>query len=312
MQRIGNILEQLERNNPHAVNLQQTWQDILNYPPIHDFIQAHQAELSQEMIENSRSKLNEFKREHEAKERGEEGQNPGFTPELILNGNYIDVTYVPTETYYRWKAEQVRHNLLDNRMMSRDVRQATLRDFYVNTPQRQYLLKQSMDFLHAYEKEPYATQALYIHGSFGVGKTYLLGALANYLVDRLEKHVTMIHYPTFTSQIKNAIQSGTVQQTIDEIRKVDVLMIDDIGAEANTAWVRDEVLNNILEYRMKESLATFFTSNFSMEILETHLAKTKDSIDTGKAMRIMERIRYLAREVEFNGENLRQAKRQGN
>ena len=53
----------------------------------------------------------------------------------------------------------------------------------------------------------------------------------------------------------------------------EVLILDDIGAEQSTPWVRDEILQVILQYRMQEDLPTFFTSNFDFEDLEKHFAK---------------------------------------
>lgn len=62
---------------------------------------------------------------------------------------------------------------------------------------------------------------------------------------------------------------------MDEIKLSEVLILDDIGAEQSTAWVRDEILQVILQYRMQENLPTFFTSNFNFEDLEKHFAKGK-------------------------------------
>lgn len=39
-------------------------------------------------------------------------------------------------------------------------------------------------------------------------------------------------------------------------------MIDDIGADSMSSWVRDEVLGVILEYRMQQQLPTFFYLEF--------------------------------------------------
>lgn len=83
-------------------------------------------------------------------------------------------------------------------------------------------------------------------------------------------------------------------------------MIDDIGADALSAWVRDEVLGIILQYRMQEQLATFFSSNFTMNELEKHLTTSqRGDEEPVKAGRIMQRVRYLAREVEVSGQNRR-------
>ena len=79
----------------------------------------------------------------------------------------------------------------------------------------------------------------------------------------------------------------------EEIMTCDVLLIDDIGAENNSPWSRDEVLGTILQYRMDSDLTTFFTSNFTINELETELSETNKGTDLIKARRIIERIKYL-------------------
>ena len=93
---------------------------------------------------------------------------------------------------------------------------------------------------------------------------------------------------------------------VDELKLSEVLILDDIGAEQSTAWVRDEILQVILQYRRQENLPTFFTSNFNFEELEQHFAKGKHGNDeTWEARRVMERIRYLAEETRLEGVNRR-------
>lgn len=83
-------------------------------------------------------------------------------------------------------------------------------------------------------------------------------------------------------------------------------MLDDIGAEAMTAWTRDEVLGAILQFRMQEELPTFFSSNYNMKQLEAHLTFTQNGMEEQlKARRIMERIRFLSKEVPLEGKNRR-------
>lgn len=278
---------------------------VLNYKGVQEFVDHHQEQISQEMIENSLSKLDEYVREDELFHKGELGQNPGFRPQLFINSNYIDLTYIPTKEYYAHQNRRQQRQLLDNRMMSEDVRNAQLKEFFLNTPQRQQLMAVVLDFIEEYKQAPHRVKGLYISGPFGVGKTYLLGALANHMVKN-NHSVSMIHYPTFISEIKSKIASNGVMAIIEHVRSVDILIVDDIGAEANTVWVRDEVLTPILEYRMKEELPTFFSSNFNMREIEYHLGHTRDGGDESiKAKRIMERIKYLAKEVTLEGENLR-------
>lgn len=67
----------------------------------------------------------------------------------------------------------------------------------------------------------------------------------------------------------------------------------------------DDILGVILEYRMQEELSTFLSSNFSMEQLEDkHLINTLRGYDEPlKTQRLMQRIRFLAREIETIGVN---------
>ena len=83
--------------------------------------------------------------------------------------------------------------------------------------------------------------------------------------------------------VKNAIGDGNVKNLVDEIKQAEVLILDDIGAEQSTPWVRDEVLQVILQYRMQEDLPTFFTSNFNFEDLENILQKARtETMKLGK------------------------------
>ena len=278
---------------------------------IQQFLEQHQAMLTAELIRNSLSKLNEFRLERQALARGEQGSNPGFYPALFLNQGYIDVTYVPTAEYQQREQQQKLARLLDNRMMSADVRQAQLNQYELNTVQRQALMFEVTEFLARYQQSPQQAQGLYITGPYGVGKTYLLGALANYLVTQLQVSVSLIHYPTLAVEMREAISKGTTQTLLNELKQVDVLMLDDIGAENDpSGWVRDDVLAILLEYRMKENLPTFFTSNFNLNELEVILADSNSGSQVVRAKRIMERVRYLAKEMNLAGENRRRLQRQ--
>ena len=66
-----------------------------------------------------------------------------------------------------------------------------------------------------------------------------------------------------------------MKQKLQRIREANILMIDDIGAEEVTPWVRDEVIGPLLHYRMVQELPTFFSSNLNFEELEHHLSITR-------------------------------------
>ncbi|MPN15987.1 Primosomal protein DnaI [bioreactor metagenome] len=106
--------------------------------------------------------------------------------------------------------------------------------------------------------------------------------------------------------MKQAIGKDQVSDKLDAVKRSPILMMDDIGADAMSSWIRDEVFGVILQYRMQEQLPTFFSSNFTMDELEKHLSVTQRGDEEPlKAKRIMERIRYLTKEIEMTGKNRR-------
>lgn len=306
MESMQPIVDKLIEKHNLDKNYREIYQKIITYPKIKDFLSKHQDKISKEILENSLSKLNEFMREDMAIQAGRSGSNPGYAPELYFQKDYIDVRYLPTKEYLETQKVKKQRAKLDNRMMSRDVRDATLEKYDINTSSRALAMQAVVEFIQQYKNNPNQAQGLFLHGSFGIGKTYLLGALANDLVSTYNVSVTILHYPTFINQLKSTFADNTTNEQIDFARQTDILIIDDIGAESNSGWARDDVLAPILEYRMKESLPTFFTSNFNLDQLLTHLENTKASTDKLKARRIMERIRYLTKEIKLEGPNRRQ------
>ena len=146
------------------------------------------------------------------------------------------------------------------------------------------------------------SKGLFLTGNFGCGKTYVVAAAFNELAKKGKK-VACLYYPEFLRSLKERF-SDDYREVFDKVKKCDLLLIDDIGAETVTSWNRDEVLGTILQYRMQESLPTFFTSNLSLKELEVHLAGN-DSEGKIKARRIIERIKYLTDNITMIAENRR-------
>ena len=76
---------------------------------------------------------------------------------------------------------------------------------------------------------------------------------------------------------------GSYETKLQRIREANILMIDDIGAEEVTPWVRDEVIGPLLHYRMVQELPTFFSSNLNFEELEHHLSITREGAEETKS-----------------------------
>ena len=115
----------------------------------------------------------------------------------------------------------------------------------------------------------------------------------------------IIFWPEYLVNLKSSFGQSDYQEKIDKIKKVPLLLVDDIGAETTTSWSRDEVLCPIMQYRMQEGLPTFFTSNLDIDLLEQHLATSKNGIEEVKAKRVIERIIALTEKEDLISKNYR-------
>ena len=194
-------------------------------------------------------------------------------------------------------------NLFD---MPKNLKDATIKNIFTDDKARTDAIKYILKFLENYKEKE--VKGLYLHGNFGTGKTYLIASLFNELAKRGEK-CAIIYFPEFLRTLKASFSKNDDEVTYSDkyeyIKNIPYLLIDDIGAENVTAWGRDEILGTLLQHRMNENLATFFTSNLNIEELENNLAVTKDNSDKVKARRIIERIKFLTEDIEIIGQNRR-------
>ncbi|MFB9770647.1 primosomal protein DnaI [Lactiplantibacillus modestisalitolerans] len=291
-------------------NLNQRYQklmaDVYHDPDVRQFLAAHQDELSADALERSAAKLYEFCDEKRKVARHEPTQAPGYQPELVMSNHLIDIAYQPTPQLREEQANRELQQRVRSISMPKNIQNATLAG-YERDDNRAAALMSALDFIDAYTQAPKRFhRGLYLYGSFGVGKTYLLGAMANALAAK-GFQTTLIHFPSFAVEMKRAISNNTSADKVDAIKRAPILMIDDIGADSSSTWIRDDVLGVILEYRMQEELPTCFSSNFSMqELQDGYLTISKQGDEEPvKAQRIMQRVRFLATEIEMVGRNRR-------
>ena len=298
MESVGDVL----KGHPSRFQYQDLVQQIVKDPDVAAFIQKES--LSQEELDRSISKFNQYITERDKFLRGDTDYIArGYKPILVMNHGYADVSYEETPELIAAEKEAAIKKRLNLINLPSSLKNVSFLDVYRDDVARLTVLNRMIKFVNDY---PDNRKGLYLFGDFGVGKSFMVAALAHDLSEKRGVSSTLLHYPSFVIDVKNAIGDGNVKNLVDEIKQAEVLIFDDIGAEQSTPWVRDEVLQVILQYRMQEDLPTFFTSNFNFEDLEKHFAKGKNGNDeTWEARRVMERIRYLAEETRLEGENRR-------
>ena len=298
MESVGDVLER----QPSRFHYQDLVQKIMKDPDVAAFIQ--QESLTPEELNRSISKFNQYITERDKFLRGDTDYiAKGYKPILVMNHGYADVSYEETPELIAAEKEAAIKNRLKLINLPASLKKVSFADVDADDEKRFTVFQRLVEFSEAY---PHVRKGLYLYGDFGVGKSFMVAALAHDLSEKRGVSSTLLHYPSFVIDVKNAIGDGNVKTLVDEIKLSEVLILDDIGAEQSTAWVRDEILQVILQYRMQENLSTFFTSNFNFKELEQHFAKGKHGNDeTWEARRVMERIRYLAEETRLEGVNRR-------
>ena len=298
MESVGDVL----KRQPSRFHYQDLVQNIMKDPDVAAFIQ--QESLTPEELNRSISKFNQYITERDKFLRGDTDYiAKGYKPILVMNHGYADVSYEETPELIAAEKEAAIKNRLKLINLPASLKQASLAQVDLDDLGRLPVFEKLLAFVEQY---PTIRKGLYLYGDFGVGKSFMVAALAHDLSEKRGVSSTLLHYPSFVIDVKNAISDGNVKTLVDEIKLSEVLILDDIGAEQSTAWIRDEILQVILQYRMQENLPTFFTSNFDFEDLEKHFAKGKQGNDEiWEARRVMERIRYLTEETRLEGVNRR-------
>lgn len=165
------------------------------------------------------------------------------------------------------------------------------------------------------KKEP--IKGLYLYGSFGIGKTHSMQELLNKTETiRIfgsdeekqiykERQGEIIVWPEHISKLKKNMDKDKTQEYQFDNKKMynqKILIIDDIGGETPSDWELRDILFPLLNYRINNKMATFFTSNFSIQELERYYLKKCNKEAVG---RVIDRIYGLTHEYHMNGKNWR-------
>jgi len=217
-----------------------------------------------------------------------------FYPEKY--GNEIIFNYVPCK-YQKELAKKEKNKMT----REKELENASFKEIDITDKKRVKVIKWLKEFYDNYDKID-NQKGLYLHGNFGAGKTYLIAALFNEL-SKKRATTEIVYYPELLRNIKTDFDS--YGDLMEYLETVDLLLIDDIGAEKVTEWSRDEILGTILQKRMNNYKITFFTSNLNVEELERHLRINSYSDDEIKARRIIERVKELTIDMELISENKR-------
>lgn len=215
----------------------------------------------------------------------------GFTPNLEYNNAYIELTY----SRCKYNNFSIASDNIYSMYVPKRIFNASLDDFDLIGETRKAINNYVLKFLKDYSHENFI-KGMYITGKYGTGKTYVLAIVANELA-KLGHKVYFAYYPDLARELKSSIGDGSLEEKIAMIKETEILMLDDIGGEYFSEFIRDEVLGPILQHRLLDNKPTFFSSNLVYNDLAKSFRKTDNGLETVASFRIVERIKRMT--VEF-------------
>jgi DNA replication protein DnaC len=109
-------------------------------------------------------------------------------------------------------------------------------------------------------------------GKYGVGKTHLAAAIANYQAIRVYPAMFVV-VPDLLDHLRAAFSPDahtSFDQRFEEVRTAALLVLDDLGTESATPWAREK-LYQIINHRYVAKLPTVITTSVSPDDLDPRI-----------------------------------------
>jgi len=166
---------------------------------------------------------------------------------------------------------------------------------------------------------------LFIYGGVGLGKTHLLQAMGNEIIDKYKKKkkVKYVSSEKFTSELVSALHNGQIEAFKEGYRQIDVLIIDDVQFLAGKEKTQEEFFHTFnflyqknkqvvlssdrppkaiatLEERLRSRFEGGMIADVSYPDLETRIAILKRKAEELKFSVSEEIIEYIATNISKN------------
>jgi len=143
--------------------------------------------------------------------------------------------------------------------------------------------KTAFEAVEEFIKNP--TKGLFLFGQAGTGKTHLVSKIAQ----KVKKEVEFVKVPRLLLSLKANFNGHGYrnEQIINRLSNVEILILDDLGAEKTSEWVT-ETLYILIDERYSNMKTTIFTSNYHLSDLVGRLGD-----------RVVSRILEMCRVIEI-------------
>ena len=158
-------------------------------------------------------------------------------------------------------------------------------------------LAKVMDYIINWKENREAGRGVYFCGDVGTGKTHLAVAVMNELIKRKRVPSLFVTVPELLDNLRGTYNDPgrNLDEWMDAVKNADFLVLDDLGSEKPTEWVRERLFV-VINHRYREQLPTLFTSNIGPKDLAAQLGE-----------RTASRIIAMCDWISLEGEDYREA-----
>lgn len=113
---------------------------------------------------------------------------------------------------------------------------------------------------------------LVLSGTSGCGKTHIAASIVNRLLERGEPALFVV-VPDLLDHLRAAYQPAAevaYDELFDRVRNAPVLVLDDLGTQAQTPWAREKLFQ-LINHRFNSRLPTVVTTNLHPDEIEDRL-----------------------------------------
>ena len=212
--------------------------------------------------------------------------NPLLNTKIVYSSGVIDRELTPCKEF-------LKRLTFEKQFIVKDFPDEWLNNTFKDidkTNSRQKVLKLYKSFL-----DQGMNNWVYVTGDKNTGRSFFIATLA---IDAAKKNKGPICYINSSKRLKDLYDISKDKERFDRIMtrfsESPILIIDDFGNEFKNDYIRDAILFPILSTRANKKLCTIFTSDFSIDEIQTLYSTSK----TGeiRAKQLANLIRSMAKE----------------
>jgi DNA replication protein DnaC len=189
----------------------------------------------------------------------------------LLDSSLVDHVVIHAPDHRRPKDDTSQHELSSLALHT----QQTLGNFNLRrteklSPADQKSLERAFEAARVFAEAPRGW--LVLNGPYGSGKTHLAAAIANYRASQGHP-VMFVVVPDLLDHLRatfNPSSSVRYDRRFEEVRAAGLLVLDDLGTQATTPWVREK-LYQLFNHRYNAGLPTVITTADPLDDIDPRL-----------------------------------------